>query len=548
MPDASLPLAKPLLEETSNLELPQRACCCSKKLILLCLLVGLALSTVMQSVHVGDIQEQAITLAREYIHLAGPQQQLLHLRQAWQHMPSWQCMHSGRGTSVMIGSSSPRVAQVAQVSGRPRACQASSLPYESGELSEFVTTNAGVKMPRLIYTTVSQQESTEDHVQRAVHAGFKGLQTAGQPKQYYEPGVGAALKSLFASGISRESLFIQTSFNPDYAAELNPDESIEDQVKLSIKDSLSNLGLNYVDSLLLDLPYENHKQTMEAWRTMEAAVRAGLVRQLGMSNVETQMQLRVILRDAELKPAVVQVSRFNESKREMQAMCAKSGIHIQSFKSLDSDTSLFETMQGFATKYSVTPSALFFRFLMGVGIVPLTATFSDERMRKDISAYRVPLTSDDAVKMYELLQQQNALDPDPEEVSYANSLGASGQITNLTGLGEFLSTERCAGDRLIVIKFYAKWCRTCKAMGKQFAQLALQFPEARFFEMDYDANRDLCRSLGISILPYVEMYRGADGKLEGFSCGPSKMRMLKNKLETYDQYQTRPDQIMRAKV
>lgn len=534
--DPNRVFAWPLLKEAA----PHHAHRSRKTLLLLFMLIGLVFAA--YSRQNPPVQKAALTMASTSAQRARqqfPQQawasQFLQPWRALQNMLPWQSLQQERAVaSSMAGSALASSPWAAGRLGRQTGTSTSALPFQPGALSEFVNTNAGVQMPRLIYTTVLQEEGTEDHVQSAVRAGFQGIQTAGQPKQYYEPGLGAALALLFESGVSRESLFIQTSVNPDHAALLNPNASITQQVKLSIANSLSNLGLEYVDSLLLDLPYPDHDQTMEAWRAMEQAVRAGWVRQLGLSNVETQMQLRVVYRDAELKPAVVQVERFSGSKREMQAMCTKSGIHIQSFLTRW-DTSLFEKMQDFSQKYGVTPSMVFFRFLMGMGIVPLTATFSDEKMRDDTSAYRVPLALDDAREIYEVLKQNKALEPEPEEFNSANSLGASGHITKLSRLNDLLFSERCADEHLVVIKFYAKWCRSCKAIANRFEWLAKKYPDARFFEVDYGSNKELCKSLGISTLPYVQIYRCADVQLEGFSCGPSKMSLLSKKLETYSQ-------------
>ena len=47
-----------------------------------------------------------------------------------------------------------------------------------------VITNAGVKMPRLIYGTAWKKEATSQLVLRAVLLGFRGIDTACQPKHY----------------------------------------------------------------------------------------------------------------------------------------------------------------------------------------------------------------------------------------------------------------------------------------------------------------------------------------------------------------------------
>lgn len=69
-------------------------------------------------------------------------------------------------------------------------------------------------MPRLIYGTAWKGNRTADLVVQAIQLGFKGIDTACQPKHYNEAGVGEALCRLAEKGIQRESLFIQTKFTP----------------------------------------------------------------------------------------------------------------------------------------------------------------------------------------------------------------------------------------------------------------------------------------------------------------------------------------------
>ena len=58
---------------------------------------------------------------------------------------------------------------------------------------KWITTTAGLKMPRIIYGTAWKKERTADLVVKAIQAGFRGIDTACQPKHYNEPLIGAAL-------------------------------------------------------------------------------------------------------------------------------------------------------------------------------------------------------------------------------------------------------------------------------------------------------------------------------------------------------------------
>ena len=56
--------------------------------------------------------------------------------------------------------------------------------------------------------------------------------------------------------------------------------------------------------------------------------------------------------------------------------------------------------------------------------------------------------------------------------------------------------------------------------------------EIRMAEIEYGANRELCKSLGVKKVPSVHFY--SQGKfIEGFPCGPKKIAMLLEKLTHY---------------
>ena len=40
---------------------------------------------------------------------------------------------------------------------------------------------------------------------------------------------------------------------------------------------------------------------------------------------------------------------------------------------------------------------------------------------------------------------------------------------------------------------------------------------------DFDENKPMCKSLNVKFLPYFHFYRGAEGKLDSFSCSLSKV-------------------------
>jgi diketogulonate reductase-like aldo/keto reductase len=71
----------------------------------------------------------------------------------------------------------------------------------------WITTTAGVNMPCLVYGTAWKKAETADLVEKALLAGFRGIDTAGQPKHYDEALVGVALQRAAQQGIARDALY-----------------------------------------------------------------------------------------------------------------------------------------------------------------------------------------------------------------------------------------------------------------------------------------------------------------------------------------------------
>lgn len=60
---------------------------------------------------------------------------------------------------------------------------------------------------------------------------------------------------------------------------------------------------------------------------------------------------------------------------------------------------------------------------------------------------------------------------------------------------DYLGALRENEQNLVVIKFFAPWCRSCKAMDVKYRKLAAQNKNVKFFEVGFclDAPRQLPR-------------------------------------------------------
>lgn len=257
-----------------------------------------------------------------------------------------------------------------------------------------------IPMPHLIYGTAWKKEKTADLVTKAVKYGFRGIDTACQPKHYHEAGVGEALLRLFKEGIGREDLYIQTKFTPlrgqdPFNIPYDTKASLSEQVAQSFEASKKNLGVDYVDGLILHSPLENMDQTIEAWKVMERICTQGGTRLIGISNCYDLEVLKQLYEASSIKPAILQ-NRFYAPTGYDDALrkwCVKAKMTYQSFWTLTANPHILSSpvVQRAAQVQGKTPAQIFFRTLVDIGIVPLTGTSSEEHMKEDLAIFNFDL-------------------------------------------------------------------------------------------------------------------------------------------------------------
>ena len=280
------------------------------------------------------------------------------------------------------------------------------------DAENFLISAAGVRMPRIIYGTAWKKQQTAALVEQALNLGFRGIDTACQPKHYHEAGVGAGLAAALHDDISRAAVYLQTKFTPvngqdplqipyDSQAELG------EQVLQSCQVSLQNLQTTYLDCLLLHSPLANQQQLIQVWRAMEQLVDSGKVRQLGISNCYDQQQFEYLYQQARIKPAVLQNRFYADSGYDcgLRQFCRQQHIVYQSFWTLTANPQLLghETVQQLAKQYQCTTAQLFFRYLTQTDILPLTGTSSAQHMREDLAIFKLTLTPADCAALTKLI-------------------------------------------------------------------------------------------------------------------------------------------------
>jgi diketogulonate reductase-like aldo/keto reductase len=270
------------------------------------------------------------------------------------------------------------------------------------------TCATGIRMPQILYGTAWKKADTAHLVTSALRQGFRGIDTACQPKHYDEAGVGAGIAAALAYGLARDDLYLQTKFTPLSGQDpqripYDPEAALATQIAQSCDISLRNLRTHRLDCLVLHSPLPTPAQTQEAWQAMEAQVEAGKVGQLGISNCYELRQLESLCTEARIKPAVLQ-NRFYADTRydqDLRAYCRRQGIIYQSFWTLSANPQVLghRAVITLAEKYQCSAAQILFRYLTQVGVAPLTGTRSDGHMRDDLAIFEFQLTDAELTRM-----------------------------------------------------------------------------------------------------------------------------------------------------
>jgi diketogulonate reductase-like aldo/keto reductase len=268
-------------------------------------------------------------------------------------------------------------------------------------MDPFIDSNRTIRVPRIVYGTAWKKADTARLVNLAIQTGFRGIDTACQPKHYDEGGVGAGVAASLKGGLTRADLYLQTKFSPLSVQDseripYDPQAPLPHQVAQSVAVSLKNLQTEYLDCVLLHSPMPTMAETQSVWRALEACIDTGHIRQLGISNCDRLEDLQSLYEAARIKPAVVQNRFYADTNydRSIRAYCDQQKIIYQSFWTLSANPQLLahQSIRAPATTHKRTPAQILFRYLTQIGVVPLTGTKSQIHMREDLSVFDFKLS------------------------------------------------------------------------------------------------------------------------------------------------------------
>lgn len=238
----------------------------------------------------------------------------------------------------------------------------------------------GVEIPVLaLGTWFIDDDKVGEAVKSAVKLGYRHVDTA----QAYgnEHGVGEGIRSC---DIPREQIFVTSKVAAEYKT--------YEEAAASIDRSLANMGLDYIDMMIIHSPqpWDKVNQSEDryvegnraAWGALEDAYKAGKLRAIGVSNF-LQEDIENLWDTAEIKPMVNQVlCHISNSPLELIDYCQKKGMVMEAYSPVAHGEALKnKAIADMAEKYGVTIPQLCIRFDIQLGMIVLPKTANTEHMK-----------------------------------------------------------------------------------------------------------------------------------------------------------------------
>ncbi|WP_018330438.1 aldo/keto reductase [Actinomycetospora chiangmaiensis] len=264
--------------------------------------------------------------------------------------------------------------------------------------------NSGATIPQLGFGVFQiEQSQTAETVGKALEIGYRHIDTA----QMYgnEAEVGEAIR---ASGIGRDELFVTTKCNNSNHGRLDSQKALDE--------SLSKLGLDYVDLYLIHWPLPGKDLYVDTWRGLEEAVKDGKTKSIGVSNFQDH-HLERLFAETETVPAVNQI----ELHPHMQQMAMRSfderhGIATEAWSPIGQGKGVIDedTIVEIAQKHDKTGAQVTLRWHIQLGNIVFPKSVTPERIQENFDIFDFELSDDEMAAIGEL-ERAERIGPDPDE-------------------------------------------------------------------------------------------------------------------------------------
>jgi diketogulonate reductase-like aldo/keto reductase len=244
------------------------------------------------------------------------------------------------------------------------------------------TLNDGNSLPAIGFGTYPMTgDEAVNAVTSALSVGYRLIDTAVNYGNEAE--VGEALRR---SGLPRDEVQITSKLPGRHHA--------YKEAVASIKESLSRLGLDYLDLHLIHWPNPGVGKYVEAWQAMVDAREQGLVRSIGVSNF-TQDHLRRVIDQTGVAPAVNQIELHPRFPQEhMRTVNEDLGVVTEAWSPLGKARAPLDeaVVVEPARRLGVTPGQVILRWHVQIGSLPIPKSANPQRQRENLDIFGFELT------------------------------------------------------------------------------------------------------------------------------------------------------------
>jgi 2,5-diketo-D-gluconate reductase A len=245
--------------------------------------------------------------------------------------------------------------------------------------------NDGRAMPQIGLGTASlDDDQVAPVIVAAIEAGYRHIDTAYRYGN--QRGVGRGIR---ASGVDRAALFVTTKLDGEFQG--------DDRAVAGLDQCLRQLGLDYVDLLLIHWPLPQRDQYLSTWKTFETLARSGKARSIGVSNFKPA-HLDRLLAEAAIRPVANQIQLNPRIGRpDQRAYNRDHDIVTVAWSPLGRGGDLLTepTLASIAARHGKNPGQVVLRWGIQLGIAVIPRSSNAERLAGNLDVFDFALTDDE---------------------------------------------------------------------------------------------------------------------------------------------------------
>lgn len=266
--------------------------------------------------------------------------------------------------------------------------------------------NDGREMPAVGFGTYKLTgDQAVSATRSAIDAGYRHIDTAVLYGNEAE--VGAAVKEAITAGdTTREELFINTKVWHDHHEKAKTIDSV--------KQSLSAMGLDYLDSVMVHWPWPQGGKFLECYEGLLTLREQGLIKSVAVANFYPEV-LKELIDATGVAPVLNQVELHpGFSQKQLRDFHAEHGIITEAWMpiargKLVDEPAIVEIAE--AAGKSVSQIALRWEYQLGVSVVPKSG--NPQRQAENIDIFDFELSGDQMSAITALDQTGGRLSGDP---------------------------------------------------------------------------------------------------------------------------------------